>query len=82
MKVTKPAITHEDNMSVVINITNPGSILQHKSIALSYHFVREHCYGDVVVVRKIASEDNVSDALTKGLESSVFNSCIMPVMCN
>ena len=82
MKVTKPAILYEDNMSVVINSTNPGSTLQHKSMALSYHFVREHCYGDVVEVRKIASENNTSDALTKGLDSSSFNSCIMPVMSN
>ena len=38
MKVKKPTIIYEDNMSVVINCTNPGSTLQHKSMALSYHF--------------------------------------------
>ena len=82
MRVSTPTVVYEDNMSLVINITNPGSTLQHKSMTLSHHFVRERCYGDVVEVRKIASDKNFSDALTKGLDSSGLNNCIMPVMSN
>ena len=82
MKLTKPIVAHEDNMSVVINSTNPGSTLQHESTSLSYHFIRERCYGNVVEVRKIASDKNTSDALTKGLDSSGFNNCAMPAMSN
>ena len=67
MKVSKPTVVSEDNMSVVINSTNPGSTLQHKSMALSCHVVREHCYGDVVEARKIDSDKNMSDALKKDL---------------
>ena len=54
MKVARQNIAHEDNMSVVIKSNNPGSTLQHKSMSLSCHFVREHCYVDVIEVRKIA----------------------------
>ena len=34
MKVTRPTITCEDDMPVVINFNNPRSTLQHKSKAL------------------------------------------------
>ena len=82
MKVTRPTITHEDNMSVVMNCTNPGSKLSHKSMALSHHFVREHSYGEVVEIRKVASNDNTSDVMTKGLDSASFNNCMLPIMVN
>ena len=73
---------HEENVSVVINCNNSGSTLQHKIIALSYHFVREILHSDVVQVRKIGIDNNVSNALTKGLDSSAFNNFIMLVMSN
>ena len=82
MKITKPTAMCEDNVSVVMNCTNPGSKLSHKSMDLSYHFVREHAYGDVVEIRKIGTNKNTSDALTKGLDSSAFNNCMLPVMSN
>ena len=82
MHVTKPTVMCEDNMSVVVNRENPGSKLSHKSMALSCHFVREHSYVDVVEIRKIGSNENISDTLTKRLNSSGFNNFIIPVMIN
>ena len=82
MKITKPTVIYEDNMSVVMNYTIPGSKLSYKSMALSYHFVREHAYGDVVEIRKIGTNKNISDAITKGLDSSAFNNYILSVMTN
>ena len=40
IKVSKPTAVFVDNMSVVLNATNPGSTLNKKSVALSYHFFR------------------------------------------
>ena len=37
MRITKPTIVYEDNVAVVMNSTEPGSVLQHKSVALSYN---------------------------------------------
>ena len=69
-------------MPVIVNRASPGITLQHKSIASSCHFVKEYCYGDVAEIRKIGDGDNVLDALTKGLDSSGFNNCMMLLMSN
>ena len=80
--MTKPTIICEDNMSVVLSSSNPRSTLQHKSMALSCHYVREHVSGEVVEIRKVGSDQNLSDTLTKGLDSNGFHNCIMPIMFN
>ena len=82
MYITKPTIIYEDNMSVVLSSSNPDSILQHKSIALSYHFVREHISGEVIEIRKVHTSQNIADTLTKGLDSSRFHNCTMLIMHN
>ena len=80
MRVSRPTIICEDSMAAVVSSANPGSTLQHESMALSHRFVRESAHGDVVESRKIGSEESMSDALTKGLESSAFSDCMMPEM--
>ena len=47
-----------DNISVVLNETKPGSNLSKKTVALRYHFVREHVSNNVVEVRKIHTKDS------------------------
>ena len=61
-------------MSVVLNASNPGSTLNKKTVALSYHFFREHVTNDVIKIRKIDSEDNFADPFTKPLVSNKFHS--------
>ena len=80
--MTKPIIICEDNMLVVLSSSNPRSTLQHKSIASSCHHVREHVSGEVVEIRKVESDQNLLDALTKGLDSNGFHNCIIPIMFN
>jgi hypothetical protein len=58
VKVTKSTPVFVDNMSVVLNASNPGSSLNKKSVALLYHFVREHVANSVIEIRKIDSADN------------------------
>ena len=82
MGVTSPAITHEDNLPVVLSSTNPGSNLQHKVMPLSYHYCREYVTGRVAEVRHAKSKLNIIDALTKGLDTTNFHNCFMPFMTN
>jgi len=69
VKVSKPTPIFVDNMSVVLNASNPGSTLNKKWVALSYHFVREHAANDIVSIRKIDTSDNYADPFTKALNS-------------
>eukprot|EP00957_Ditylum_brightwellii_P191813 14602401-Ditylum_brightwellii.AAC.1 len=67
MKVSKATPNFVDIMSVVLNATNPGSTLNKKTVALSYHFVLEHVANNMIEIHKIASEDNFADPFTKAM---------------
>ena len=56
-----------DNMGVVLNATNLSSSLNKKTVALSYHFVREPVANRVIHIRKIDTKDNYADSYTKAL---------------
>ena len=73
VKVTKPTVIYCDNMGVVINCSDPSSGLNKKTIALAYHFTREHIANNVVEIRKIHSDDNYADPLTKAVNSREHN---------
>ena len=70
IKVEKPTPIYVDNMSVVLNASNPGSTLNKKAIALAYHYVREHQANSVIEIRKIPSDQNYGDPFTKALNST------------
>jgi hypothetical protein len=82
INVSKPTPVFVDNMGVVLNASNPGSTLNKKSVALSYHFVREHVANDVVEIRKIDTKDNYADPFTKALGSAEHLAFFHEVMCN
>eukprot|EP00957_Ditylum_brightwellii_P183748 13995769-Ditylum_brightwellii.AAC.1 len=82
IRVSKPTTIFVDNMSVVFNATNPGSTLNKKTVALFYHFVREHVANEVVEVRKIASYENFADPFTKALVSNDFYGFFHECMVN
>jgi hypothetical protein len=71
-----------DNMSVILNATNPGSTLNKKHVALAYHFVREHVANDVIQIRKIHSSDNYADPFTKALNSNEFHDFFYEIQQN
>jgi hypothetical protein len=60
-----PAHFRVDNMSVVHNTTNPGSMLKKKSNAISYHYVREGLASGIGRVGYEESSSNQADMLTK-----------------
>jgi hypothetical protein len=82
IQVSKPASVWVDNMSVILNATNPGSTLNKKHVALAYHFVREHVANKITEVRKIASADNYADPFTKALNSSDFHDFFYEIQTN
>ena len=80
--VTRPTKIFVDNKSVFINAANPASSLNKKTLALSYHFVRQYQSAKVVDIQFIKSENNYSDMLTKSLNSSKLRSLIHEFMIN
>jgi hypothetical protein len=67
---------------VVLNASNPGSTLNKKSVALSYHFVQEHVANSVMEIQKIDSADNCADPFMKALTSNEHHGFFYKVMCN
>jgi hypothetical protein len=82
IKVAKSTPIFVENMGVVLNASNPGSTLNKKSLALSYHFVQEHVANSVIEIRKIDSADNYADPFTKALMSNEHHGFFYKVMCN
>ena len=71
--ITKPLIMYGDNLSAIVNVANPGSRLNKKYLALSYHYCHEHFSAGIVDIRKIDGRENYADALTKALNGSEFH---------
>ena len=69
VKVSESTKIYVDNMSVVLSTTNPGSKLNKKTVALAYHFVREHQANNVISIRKIHTKSNYADPFTKCLSN-------------
>ena len=64
-----PSFIYGDNKSVLINASNPFSMLKKKSSSIAYHFVRENVSRDECRVAYINTHDNVADMLTKPLHN-------------
>jgi hypothetical protein len=82
VKVAEATSIWVDNMSVILNATNPGSTLNKKHVALAYHFVREHVANKIARIRKIDSADNYADPFTKALNSNDFHGFFYEIQSN
>jgi hypothetical protein len=60
-----PAHFRVDNMPVVHNTTNPGSMLKKKSDAISYHFIHEGLASGIGRFGNEGSNSDQADMLTK-----------------
>ena len=65
--VDGPAFIFGDNKSVLVNSSQPDSVLKKKSNSIAYHFVREGSATDEWRVTYIPTAQNVADLLTKPL---------------
>jgi hypothetical protein len=69
-----------NNMLVVHNMTNPGSMLKKNSNEISYHYVREGMASGVGRVGYEESKSNHADMLTQvqtGIERQRIASCVL-----
>ena len=82
IKVSTPTPIFVDNRSVVLNANNPGSTLNRTTVAIRYHFVKEHDSKHVVEVRKIHTRDNFSETFTKPLVINDFHGFYHEYMVN
>ena len=56
-----------DNNAVVLNSSNPESMLKKKQAAINYHRTREEIAAGVIRVAKEDTKTNIADILTKCL---------------
>ena len=68
-----PALMLGDNMSVIINVTLPLSVLKKKHYAIGYHRVRESIATGVLLFAHISSTENIVDIMTKPLSNQQFH---------
>ena len=73
IKISKTSPVFVENMSMVLNKMTTGSNLNNKTVALSYHFVRDHVSNNVVEVKKIKTRKCFADLFTKPLEINDFH---------
>jgi hypothetical protein len=62
-----------DNMSVVLNISVPLSVLKKKHNTIAYHQVREAIAAKMIRFACMKSVENVSDILTKPLSNEMLH---------
>ena len=67
-----PTLVLFDNVSVVLNISVPSSVLKKKHNAIAYHRGRAAIAAKVMRFGYIKSEENVSDILTKPISNDNF----------
>ena len=65
---------YEDNQACLLLATSdpPKLTPRSKSIAVKYHWFREHLEPGVIDIKPIASEDQLADIFTKPLSAIVF----------
>ena len=69
---SSPTNIFGDNFSVIQSALNPQADFSKKHIALSFHYVREAIAAGIVAPYWIKGEFNLSDILTKQINSTDF----------
>ena len=62
-----PCYIYGDNKSVLVNGSQPFSVLKKKSNSIAYHFVREGSAADEWRLTYVNTDDNCADMLSKSL---------------
>jgi len=75
-----PIMVFYDNQNVV-HLTNDRMFHERtKHIDIQYHFVRDVVFEDNVLVKKINTEENMTDMLTKPLPIAKFKFCSKTIL--
>ena len=65
-----PACVYGDNNAVVLNSSNPESVLRRKHHSVNYNYVRECVAAGIGLVYKVDSGYNLADLFTKVLDKA------------
>jgi len=68
----KPVIIYEDNSGAIAIAKYGNMTKKSKYIEVHYHYVNEMCENKIICVKKIESEHNCADILTKSLGRNKF----------
>jgi hypothetical protein len=71
--IIKPTTVHVDNVGCIFLARHKTSGEQAKHIDMKYRFIREQVENDLVKIKFVRSEDNVTDIFTKNLGGEKFN---------
>ena len=78
--INGPSYVYGDNKSVLINSSEPDSVLRKKSISIAYNFVREGSAADEWRVSYVDTKRNIADLLTKPLGGEVQKRLIIKIL--
>jgi hypothetical protein len=67
-----PTVLFEDNNSCIAQTENPLHHKRTKHIGVDYHYTREKVEENIVVLKRISTEDQIADMLTKPLGKILF----------
>lgn len=70
--VVDPVLVYCDNNGAIAQAKEPRSHQRSKHILTKFHLIREIVGRGDVLIKKVASEDNAADPLTKPLPGPVF----------
>ena len=73
-------VIYEDNQSCIDYSNNPTNYKRTKHIDQRYHFVRDQALLRTIDIRKIPTQDNLADFLTKPLEVTKFHYLISQIL--
>eukprot|EP00794_Sanderia_malayensis_P003564 gene3564-biopygen3051 len=68
----KPSIIFEDNQGTIALSKNPKYHSRTKHIDVKYHFVRDKCESEEIVLTYCSTNDMIADMLTKALPRTLF----------
>jgi hypothetical protein len=72
VRLAGPTLLIGDNLGMLHSVASPGTLCKKKLSQVAYHYVQECNAMKEVLVRKIHTSFNISDALTKALDKSPF----------
>lgn len=78
--VALPIIVQVDNLGAIYLAKNAGSSVRTKHVDINFHFVREYCKDNVVLVQFVYTHLNPSDVMTKNTSSSTYESHVSSFM--
>ena len=72
VKIEGPTVLYEDNNGCIAMTENPLHHKRTKHIDISYHYTRDMVENEIVVLKKVSSEEQLADILTKPLGKVAF----------